>query len=827
MRWSTGNPFNARERLDFVRSHILGSCALRSRFEPGNGVWASVTIGATRNTGVTAQPHGSRKATVAEALSLRTPRNPRDMAVRKAQLDAFLRLVPATVVTQLVVASVLVGVFRDTVDARSLTLWFGAAAGLCLARGFRAVRLRYDRNYARARPPSMITISFIIAVLAALWLVPVVFWFAGSTPEQRLFLCVLVAALMSAGTLTMVSVPPAAMLYVCIMLIATVMITVQLHAPAMLFLALIYATMLCWAVVANARHFIDHVRARFELEERGEIIQLLREFEASGSGGLWELDSNLNLVNISTELARGIGRTVEELIGMPAAELLDPGRRASLYSTGMRALFSHFSQGTPFRDLAIPALFSGRWYSLSGKPMSDPDGVIMGWRGVGSDITDLRLSGDDSVRAARRDPLTGLANRLLVRELLEESLLMHSCDEAACGLLLVDLDRFKLVNDTLGHAIGDQLLIDVARRLEASVGDGGRVGRLGGDEFAIVWRGDSSREALTEVAQRVIADLAACFTVGAASLHIGATLGIARGPADGVREEQLMRGADLALYRAKRAGRGGFEFFEPFMFEEAEDHRLLENDVRVALTEDGLRLAYQPIVDAATGVEVGREALLRWRHPTRGDIPPHLFVPIIEDSGLIHQIGDWVIREACAEAVRWPTPLTVAVNVSAAQLSGAGLAPTVIGALAATGLDPARLELEVTESVFLGDDAATIASLERLRLLGVRMVLDDFGQGYSSFGYLSRARFSKIKIDRGFVRGAVGGERESLAIVHAILALAQGLGIATTAEGIETVEQANLMRALGCNQLQGYLFGRPVAAEPLNAPAERTRRATA
>jgi len=269
------------------------------------------------------------------------------------------------------------------------------------------------------------------------------------------------------------------------------------------------------------------------------------------------------------------------------------------------------------------------------------------------------------------------------------------------------------------------------------------------------------------------------------------------------------------LYRAKAAGRGGYAFFERFMFDEAEDHRLLENDVRSALHNDGLRLAYQPIVDARSGAEVGREALLRWRHPVRGEISPELFVPIIEDSGLIHQIGDWAIREACIEAASWPEALTVAVNVSAAQLSGAGLAKTVLSALATSGLAPGRLELEVTESVVLGDDAATLASLERLRALGVRMVLDDFGKGYSSFGYLSRARFSKIKIDQSFVRAAATGERESAAIVHAILALARGLGVETTAEGVETAEQAAVMRRFGCDQLQGFYFGRPVAASDL------------
>ena len=764
---------------------------------------------------------GLRKARLSEALSLRTPRGPLEWAVRKAQLDAFVRLVPVTVLTQLVAAAVLVTVFRGTVDSLWLGLWFGAATGLCFLRFVRAIRLRRDRDYARAHPPKLITICLIVTALAALWLIPVIYWFDTAGADQRLFLCVLVAALMSAGTLTMVSVPPAALLYVCIMLGATSIITFELDQMPMLFLAVVYGGMLCWAVIANARHFIDHIRARFELEERGEIIQLLREFQASGSGGLWELDSNLVLVNISADMAQVLGLSVDQMVGMPCAELLDPKRRASQFSTGMRTLFAHFEAGTPFRDLAVPSLRSGRWWSLSGKPIRDRDGVLLGWRGVGSDITDLRLSGDDAVRAARRDPLTGLANRLLVRELLEETLLMQWREQAECGLLLVDLDRFKLVNDTLGHAIGDQLLVEVARRLEASVGEGGRVGRLGGDEFAIVWRGDASRATLAGVAERIIADLSTSFTIGAACLHVGATMGIARGPRDGAREEQLMRAADLALYRAKKAGRGGHAFFESDMFDEAEDRRLLEQDVRTALHEDGLTLAYQPIVDAATGVEVAREALLRWRHPTRGDIPPDLFVPIIEDAGLIHQIGDWVIREACAEAATWPGRLSVAVNVSAVQLAGKSLAQTVLSALATSGLDACRLELEVTESVFMGDDPATIASLERLRALGVGMVLDDFGQGYSSFGYLSRARFSKIKIDQSFVRGAATGERESRAIVDAILALARGLGVATTAEGVETAAQAEVMRELGCDQLQGFYFGRPVGADALESGSDR------
>jgi len=251
------------------------------------------------------------------------------------------------------------------------------------------------------------------------------------------------------------------------------------------------------------------------------------------------------------------------------------------------------------------------------------------------------------------------------------------------------------------------------------------------------------------------------------------------------------------------------------MYVDAEDYRSLENDVRNALSSDGLALHYQPIIDSRTGKLVGREALLRWSHPVRGPIPPDQFVPIIEDAGLIHQIGDWVIREACAEAARWPGEMRVAVNVSAAQLAGPGIAETALNALASTRLAPGRLELEVTESIFIGDDVSTLAALERLRAIGVRLVLDDFGKGYSSFGYLSRAHFSKIKIDRSFVHGAAEGERDCSAIVRAILALARGLSVETTAEGVENEREAAVMRALGCDQLQGYLFGRPVPASDL------------
>jgi diguanylate cyclase (GGDEF)-like protein len=757
----------------------------------------------------------SRGLSCRELLSLDTPRDRIGRAVRQAQIDALVRLVPATVAIQVLTAAVMVVGLRDTTDNFQLGMWFGGALLICFMRGVRAVRLRHDPEYAEQYPARTGTICVLVSTLAAMWAIPPIFWFDTAEPAQKIFMCVVMAALVSAGSITLVSLPQSALLYIGFLTIGCLTLTLKLGSPSMFALVIVYAGVLIVNVLSTARQFIAHSRDRIELREQGEVIKLLRELEATGSAGLWELDADLRVANMSSELLEAMRLGEQQVIGLHYKTFLDPLGQIATLSSGMRSLFEDLDNGTPFRDRAILSADRQSWWSISAKPIYDEKNNLVGWRGVASDITEARLYGDDAVRAARTDLLTGLANRLLVREQLEEAVLRQWADNSGCALMLVDLDRFKLVNDTLGHAIGDQLLVEVGRRLRETVGDGGQVGRIGGDEFAVIWGAFAGRDQLAAAAERIVVELSKSFTIGAATLHVGATIGVAVCPHDGVLEEQLMRAADLALYRAKEQGRGGHAFFERYMFDEAEDTRLLEQDVREALGEDGLTLAYQPIVDAASGEVVGREALLRWRHPKRGDIPPDQFIPIIEDAGLIHQIGDWVIREACTEASRWHERMRVAVNISAAQLSGAGLARTVLGALAASRLDPSRLELEVTESVFLGDDAATLASLERLRSLGVRLVLDDFGKGYSSFGYLSRAHFSKIKIDQSFVRGAADGAQDCVAIVHAILALSRGLGVETTAEGVETEAQAEVMRALGCNQLQGFHFGRPVPASEL------------
>jgi diguanylate cyclase (GGDEF)-like protein len=345
--------------------------------------------------------------------------------------------------------------------------------------------------------------------------------------------------------------------------------------------------------------------------------------------------------------------------------------------------------------------------------------------------------------AARHDALTGLANRAYFRERLGEEL---ERDEAACAILLIDLDRFKMVNDTLGHSAGDELLREVARRLERIVGDAGHAARLGGDEFAVMV--PSTSDGCEALAAHIVAELSEPYDLEQSSVTIGATVGIGVAPSDGDTIDTIIRSADLALYRAKELGRGRYARYEQWMQAEADERRLLEMDLRSALEEDHLSIAYQPIVDATTGETVAFEALLRWNHPTRGLVPPSVFVPIAEEARLINHIGSWVLRTACAEAGSWPENIKLAVNLSVLQVEADGLTSTIVNALASSGLRPNRLELEVTESVFLRQGAKTDATLDRLRSIGVSFALDDFGTGYSSLGYLQRAAETMIAASR-------------------------------------------------------------------------------
>ncbi len=429
----------------------------------------------------------------------------------------------------------------------------------------------------------------------------------------------------------------------------------------------------------------------------------------------------------------------------------------------------------------------------------------------------MRRSEAEVKRLASYDSLTGLPNRILMRRTLDESLRDIAGRPKKAALFMLDLDRFKTVNDTLGHPVGDGLLRQVAERLQRIVQQDGQVGRLGGDEFNVVLPGIAEPNRLTTLATAIIHEVSKPYLIDGSHVSIGASIGIAIAPVDGATADALVRNADLALYAAKADGKGVHRFYEPEMHASAKDRRLLEMDLRGVMNESGLHMAYQPVVDAQSEAIVGFEALVRWNHPTRGPISPSDFIPVAEEIGLIPQIGEWVLRTACLEAANWPDPVRVAVNISPIQFANPSLPGIVMSALAAAQLPPHRLELEITEGVFLNDDAATDTMFARLKAIGVRFALDDFGTGYSSLGYLKKAPFNKIKIDQSFVRGAAVPGNRNAAIIRAIVALADSLDMETTAEGAETPDELALIRSLGCSHIQGYIFGRPMSSDEARA----------
>ena len=431
---------------------------------------------------------------------------------------------------------------------------------------------------------------------------------------------------------------------------------------------------------------------------------------------------------------------------------------------------------------------------------------------------------------AHHDPLTRLPNRVLFHDRVQQAL-SRGRREACCAVLCLDLDRFKAVNDTLGHPVGDGLLREVAGRLQGCVRDGDTVARLGGDEFAIVLPDVAAPAEIDRLCARIIEAVGAGYEVEGHQIGIGTSIGVSLAPRDGTTSHELLRNADTALYGAKAGGRGTACFYEPTMNVALQSRRMLELGLRQAVAHGEFELHYQPLVDARSHQVRGFEALIRWRHPERGLIAPDAFIPVAETSGLIGAIGQWVLCRACLDARAWPEHIKVAVNLSPLQFRDEGLVAGVRAALDGSGLAAQRLEVEITESVLLHDSQAILAMLGGIRALGVQISMDDFGTGYSSLSYLRSFPFDKVKIDRSFIRDLPHG-RNSVAIVRAIVGLSETFGISVIAEGVETSEQAEQLAAEGCTQLQGYLFSQPVpvAAVPeliarLSSPPAGTRAA--
>lgn len=495
-----------------------------------------------------------------------------------------------------------------------------------------------------------------------------------------------------------------------------------------------------------------------------------------------------------------LGKTVFDIYGSKAAELLDSADKETLRSSS-DVNYSEYEVEIPKCGMRI--------HATNRIVIRNDQGDAKYLVAVIDDVTERKKSEQRIAFMAHHDALTGLANRAAVAQKIEDAAARQRRWGDPFTVLLMDLDRFKNVNDTLGHSAGDALLQEAAMRLKTFLRETDVLARLGGDEFAIIQGGETNqREAASTLADRIIELIARPFDIDGNEVNIGTSIGIALAPEHGINPDSLLKMADMALYGAKSAGRNGYRFFDPEMGNAANARLALENELRRAIRQDELELHYQPIIDTKTCRICAVEALVRWRHPTKGMIFPDKFIPLAEETGVIAQIGEWVLRTACSDAVVWPVNVRVAVNLSPAQFQTAKISDIVLNALAQSGLPPERLELEITETALIESAAECLPALRQFKNLGITIALDDFGTGYSSLSQLAMFPFDRIKIDKSFTQNLTK-RTECAAIISATLTLAQLLDIATTAEGVETADQCRLLRLAGVTSMQGYLFKHP------------------
>ncbi|MFA6311135.1 MAG: EAL domain-containing protein [Sterolibacterium sp.] len=570
-------------------------------------------------------------------------------------------------------------------------------------------------------------------------------------------------------------------------------------------------------------HLVDNFNRL--VVERQSTEQALRESESRyqdltsmSSDWLWEQDAQFRFSEMSYGLsitrlnpAKTLGKTRWEL---PILEVSD-----ARWQAHRRLLERH----EPFKDFVYQIETTPgelRWFSIAGNPVFGRNGEFVGYRGVGTDITERKTAEQQVEYLAYRDTLTGLPNRLLLNDRFEQAKAYADRSRTKVALLFLDLDNFKTINDSLGHGVGDHLLKEIAARLSEGIRDTDTVSRQGGDEFLILLSDLADADTIPPILAKLVKRLQETFWIDGHELSTSISVGVALYPDDGKDFHTLLKKADMAMYRAKDAGRNTYRFFDEQMNVEAVEHLAVRNGLRRALEHDEFVLHYQPQIDLGDGRVTGVEALIRWRHPDLGLIAPGRFIAIAEDSGLIVPIGEWVVHEACRQAAAWKLAglpdMQVAVNLSAVQFKRGDVVQAVTSALDASGFNPAFLELELTESILIGNTESVLATVQRLKLLGVRLSIDDFGTGYSSLSYLKRFDVDKLKIDQSFIRD-LSSDPEDAAIVRAIIQMAQSLSLTTIAEGVEDAQMLDHLRSFRCDGAQGYHFARPMPADELVA----------
>lgn len=687
--------------------------------------------------------------------------------------------------------------------------WAALAAGLLLGRLIQLSRVdlaNRDGTYLRR---SFGRVSGTMIALSVVWSIGFPLFALLAKGSNVAVLVVVGMGVFASVLLVHRAVPGAARAHVVLMaasLAASVWIAITSAAWMAIVVIGIYALTLWFAIGRQDKAFKEAVVSDMQRREAADTVALLlRDYEQHSSDWLWTIGPRGNLRGVSSRFAQASRREAAALEGEPLLGLFLPGE-------GRERLAHHIGECSGFRDLLLKLRVDGevRYWRLSAQSRDD-----CFLSGVARDVTSDRLIEERVSFMAHFDNLTGLANRYLFNDRLRSVLNANDKVRGNVALFYLDLDDFKAVNDTRGHVVGDRLLREVGTRLEQEVRDEDLVARLGGDEFAVLIETRAGDGMLIERAHRFLSVVREPYEIEGQTYRVSTSVGVARCSEGDCDAEELMRRADLALYAAKAKGRDHFAMFEPALDHMARERRDTETNLREAIARGELRLHYQPVIDLQTGKTVGYEALLRWNHPHRGLVGPNHFLEVAEESGLIVPIGEWVIRQALRETSSWKGDFRIAINLSPTQVRSPHLVTMVAQAIHESGLDPARVEFEITEHVLMQDSETSLSTLMKLRELGAKMALDDFGTGYSSLGYLRRFPFDRIKIDRHFVEDVVDN-LDNQAIVSTITRLAEALGMSTTAEGIEDRKQLDLLRKLGCQEAQGFLISEPVPAEKLD-----------
>ena len=724
----------------------------------------------------------------------------RDSAqIRAAHLNSVIRLTPYTMAANIGNGALVVWAWRDEVSIGML-VWLAllyALSGTAILGWWRG----RHRVRTLATPAAIRHANVHANLLALVWAALPICWFAHATSQQQLLVVALVTGMLAAGAFVLSPLPVAAVVYVIIFALSGLIAlwrTGEHLYLAVGVLQTVYALIVILGALAVSRKATALLQSQAEAKRQEHMMAvLLHDFEQNAAEALWETGLDGCVAHHSPRLATLLGLDETELRERPFLDLL------AQIGADVARLRATMDLERPFKELHLSAAVAhgARHWSINGKRLVDEDGRTAGWRGVIADVTEQVMAQERLQHLAHTDSLTGLANRFTLHGALRAAL----AQQRLVALMALDLDHFKLVNDTLGHAAGDQLLQTVAARLLACRRPADLIARLGGDEFAVLVLDDVDGSLdVDALSQRLIDVLEEPVEINGRSLRASASIGVARCVDPDVSADDLLVHADIALYAAKKGGRGRYASYSADLGDRNRRSVTIEQELRQAVNRGQLQLHWQPKVDIESSRIVGAEVLLRWRHPQLGSVAPIEFIPIAERSGAIREIGMWVLREACRVAAESLPGLTISVNVSPAQLHDNEFTACVRDALHASALEPFRLELEITESVFIDDVDGALQRLHSLRALGVRVALDDFGTGYSSLAYLRRFPFDTLKIDRAFVNELMGSI-DTRAIVQMITQLALTLNMRTVAEGVESAAQLSVVSSVGCDEIQGWL----------------------